>query len=438
MTCINCQKKIESALKDIPEITEVSVSYETGVAEFYYVEEKISMNQIRRQIEDLGYVISEEAFSRKEVLIRTARELAVIVILFLVLQYFGILNYLAPNSLADRSMGYGVLFVIGLITSVHCIAMCGGINLSQTLSKDTSGKIEKIMFYNTLAYNLGRVVSYTMIGGILGAVGGLAGIGDSLQSSASFQGILKLFAGILMVIMGVNMLGFFPGLRKLHLPSPFFSKKTVKKSRTPFVIGLCNGFMPCGPLQSMQIVALASGNAVAGAFSMFCFSMGTVPLMLGFGSAIAVLGKHFTRQVMKAGATLVVVMGLSMMSQGGALVGSGGGVANISAVAKNEGMKEQMADDITETDSIQTVSSVLQSGNYPDITVKAGESVKWTIEAPEGSINGCNYKIIQQDFGIEHVFEEGENVIEFTPTEAGTYTYTCWMGMITGKIYVES
>ena len=171
---------------------------------------------------------------------------------------------------------------------------------------------------------------------------------------------------------------------------------------------------------------------------MFCFSMGTVPLMLGFGSAIAVLGKHFMRQVMKVGAILVVVMGLSMMSQGGALVGSGNGVSDISAIAKNESMKEKTTDDISETDGVQTVSSILQSGSYPDITVKAGEPVKWTIEAPEGSINGCNYKIIQQDFGIEHVFEEGENVIEFTPTEAGTYMYTCWMGMITGKIYVES
>lgn len=438
MTCINCQKKIESALKDISEITEISVSYETGVAEFYYDEEKISMNQIRKQIENLGYAISEEAFSRKEVLIQTTRELAVIVILFWLLQHFGILNYFAPNSLADTGMGYGVLFVIGLITSVHCIAMCGGINLSQTLSKDISGKIERTMFRNTLAYNLGRVASYTIIGGILGAVGGLAGIGDSLQSSASFQGILKLFAGIFMVIMGVNMLGIFPGLRKLHLHLPIFRRKSVRKSRTPFVIGICNGFMPCGPLQSMQIVALASGNAVAGAFSMFCFSMGTVPLMLGFGSAIAVLGKHFTRQVMKVGAILVVVMGLSMMSQGGALVGSGNGVSDISAIAKNESMKEKTTDDISETDGVQTVSSILQSGSYPDITVKAGEPVKWTIEAPEGSINGCNYKIIQQDFGIEHVFEEGENVIEFTPTEADTYMYTCWMGMITGKIYVES
>lgn len=58
--------------------------------------------------------------------------------------------------------------------------------------------------------------------------------------------------------------------------------------------------MPCGPLQSMQIVALASGNIFTGAFSMFCFSLGTVPLMLGFGSVVSALGKHFTRPGIKS------------------------------------------------------------------------------------------------------------------------------------------
>lgn len=360
----------------------------------------------------------------------------IIVVLFFLLQRCGILNRLVPNSLADSEMGYGMLFVIGLITSVHCIAMCGGINLSQTLQKDTSTEISKVMFRNTLEYNIGRVVSYTVIGGVLGAVGALAGIGSSLQTSTLFQGILKLFAGIIMVVMGVNMLGIFPGLRRLTIHIPNLNKKTKQKSgrkpRTPFFIGLCNGLMPCGPLQSMQVVALVSGNPLAGALSMLCFSLGTVPLMLGFGSAVSMLGKRFTRQVLKAGAILVVVMGLSMMVQGGILSG-------LNSKVTGTLMAENTDVDKRNTDETQYITSTLQSGrSYPDITVKAGEPVKWTVEAPDGSVNGCNYKIIQQDLGIEYAFDEGENVIEFTPEKAGTYTYTCWMGMITGKIYVES
>lgn len=436
MTCINCQTRIESALNDRSGITEVSVSYETGTAEFSYDSEIVSLDQLITMIGDLGYEASAQNTSQKKVILRAVREIAIIAVLFFLLQRCGILNRLVPNSLADSEMGYGMLFVIGLITSVHCIAMCGGINLSQTLQKDTSTEISRAMFRNTLEYNIGRVVSYTVIGGVLGAVGALAGIGSSLQTSTFFQGILKLFAGIIMVVMGVNMLGIFPGLRRLTIHILNFNKNTKPKSgrkpRTPFFIGLCNGLMPCGPLQSMQVVALAFGNPLTGALSMLCFSLGTVPLMLGFGSAVSMLGKRFTRQVLKAGAILVVVMGLSMMVQGGTLSG-------LNSKATGTLMAENTDVDKKNTDEIQYITSTLQPGrSYPDITVKAGEPVKWTVEAPDGSVNGCNYKIIQQDLGIEYVFDEGENVIEFTPEKAGTYTYTCWMGMITGKIYVES
>ena len=444
MTCINCQNRIMSTLQQTSGITEGSVSYETGVAEVTYDPSKISMEQIIAKINNLGYGASTQNISKKENIIRTVREIAIIAVIFFILQRFGILNRLAPGKLADSEMGYGALFVIGLITSVHCIAMCGGINLSQTLSREKNGA----MFLNSLEYNVGRVISYTVIGGVLGTIGGLAGIGDSLQNSTFFQGMLKLFAGIIMVVMGINMLGIFPGLRKLKLHIPNFGRnvaaRSAGKTRTPFIIGSCNGFMPCGPLQSMQIVALASGSPLAGATSMFCFSLGTVPLMLGFGSAVSMLGKKFTRQVLKVGAILVVVMGLSMMVQGGTLSGMSSKTTGTFLTENTNLPKADSENTVADTnsttdaDGIQYVTSTLKAGSYPDITVKAGEPVEWTIDAPDGSINGCNYSIIQQDLGIQYSFEPGENVIEFTPTEAGTYTYTCWMGMITGKIYVES
>lgn len=453
MTCINCQKKIENCLRKRVEIKEVAVSYETGVADILYDANKITLQEILRIINDLGYDAKSEANSRKAVVLRAVWELAVILVVFLFLQHFGILNRLAPDSLADASMSYGMLFVIGLITSVHCIAMCGGINLSQTLQREASKDISRKMFKNTLMYNMGRVVSYTVIGGVFGTVGSLAGIGGSLQSSSLLQGSLKLFAGIIMVIMGVNMLGIFQRFRsclknhssRLHKTSKlqkiqtlFFHKKISGERKTPFIIGLCNGFMPCGPLQSMQIVALASGNMFTGAFSMFCFSLGTVPLMLGFGSVISALGKHFTRQVLRVGAMLVVVMGLSMMMQGTSLSGLDTKVAGIFSPKENRQMQADNANVAVEKNGVQYVSSTLESGQYPDITVKAGEPVEWTINASEKNINGCNYKILLQDFNQEHTFESGKNVIRFTPEKAGTYTYSCWMGMITGKIYVKS
>lgn len=445
MMCGNCQLRIENELKRTLGIANVTVSFEKETAEILYDEKQISLEQIKNIIDRLGYKATVKKTSRKKFLLTSGVELFAIAVLFLLLQYSGVIGYLTPSSLAVSEMGYGMLFVIGIITSVHCIAMCGGINLSQTIQKTQTKEISRSMFRNSFLYNTGRVISYTLIGGILGAVSALAGIGTDLQTSSTIQGILKLIAGIIMIIMGVNMLGLFPWLRNLKLHIPFLTSKIFQTrskakghSKAPFVVGLCNGLMPCGPLQSVQIIALASGNPITGALSMFCFSLGTVPLMLGFGSAVSLLGKRFTRQVLKVGSILIVVMGLSMMAQGSALanLGTNFDTRFLNLVSKNSAT--QNTDTATEKNGVQYVSSILESGKYPDITVKAGESVEWTIQASKENINGCNYKILLQDFGQEHVFEEGENVISFTPSTPGVYTYTCWMGMITGKIYVEN
>ena len=444
MTCINCQTRIQNALKKQPGISQATVSYETETADILYDSSVISLEQIQGLIDELGYSASVQKAARAKIVSQTLRELGIIVILYFLLRHFGILNYLAPASLADAQMGYGMLFVIGLITSVHCIAMCGGINLSQTLQKDSepSTNVSRAMFQNAAAYNAGRIISYTIIGGILGGIGAFTGMAGTLQTSSFFQGLLKLLAGTLMVVMGINMLGLFPGLRRFHLqiPLPHFQKGRPKKAshkrRTPFIIGLFNGLMPCGPLQSMQIVALASANPFTGALSMFFFALGTIPLMLGFGSIVAGLGKRFTKQVLKCGAILVVVMGLSMMSQGTALSGINSKINTLFSAKDETTMKTSDpnhlndSDTNMENDDIQYVSSTLESGHYPDI--------KWTIHAEKSSINGCNYKILLPDFDTECVFEEGDNTIEFAPKETGIYTYSCWMGMITGKIYVES
>ena len=87
-------------------------------------------------------------------------------------------------------------------------------------------------------------------------------------------------------------------------------------------------------------------------------------------------------------------------------------------------------------DGVQVINSTLEPGRYPNITVQAGIPVKWVIDVPEGSVNGCNYRILISDYDLEYTFHTGENVIEFTPEETGTVRYSCWMGMIHGNIFV--
>ena len=485
MTCVNCQNKIEKRLTSTKGVIRVKVSYNKASAEIEFDEKKTSPEALTRVIQGLGYGVDQKKAGGPD-LDKTMVTLAVIIWLYAFLQHTGILNLLAPSQLADTKMGYGMLLVIGLITSVHCIAMCGGINLSQCLPQKSqeaaqdTGKLAA--FRPALAYNMGRVVSYTAVGFVLGLVGFLIGGGSEVGLSTFLQGILKILAGVFMVVMGINMLGLFPWLRKFTIRMPKFLAKKVGERKAhatrPFIVGILNGFMPCGPLQSMWIVALASGNPFSGALSMFLFSLGTVPLMLGLGSIVAALGKKFTDKVMSIGAVLVVVLGLAMISQGGSLNGmlpsgllmtliiafSIAGIL-LSIPARKKVVKwilrivailvvigscalwhchSMMTRDTSTgeansaqvSDGVQVVNSTLTSSSYPNITVQAGIPVKWVIYAPEGSINGCNNRMLIRDLGIEYTFHTGENVIEFTPTQPGTISYSCWMGMIQAYIFV--
>lgn len=480
MSCINCQNKIKSRLKSLNGVKSIRVSYQTGMAEIEYDADKISFAQVEQTIKKLGYAVRAEGKSGIPALLRAACLLGIVIVLYTVLERFGILNLLVPGQLADSGMSYGMLFVVGLLTSVHCIAMCGGINLSQCLptqGSENRGKKGEA-FLPALFYNLGRVISYTLIGFLLGLIGWLIGGGTGIGISAVLQGILKIIAGVLMVIMGLNMLGIFPWLRRLQprLPSCLAKKLGAGRASVvrPFAVGLLNGLMPCGPLQSMQILALACANPFVGALSMLLFSLGTVPLMLGLGTFVSALGKRFTRAVMNIGAVLVTVLGLAMLAQGGRLSGvfssgvllflivglSAVGLVSVipfrkpeyriisvtaafaalivtGALWNNPGQEPVTSDSGAQTvDGVQVINSTLVSGRYPTITVEEGVPVKWIINAPEGSINGCNYKAIIREYGIEHTFVSGENIIEFTPTETGTFSYSCWMGMIKGQIIV--
>lgn len=448
MSCIHCQNTIEKALNEAVGVKKAKVSYSKGTADIEFDDEKTNIKNLKRIIEKLDYKVLSAGEKSSNDVVSAIGYFAVILVLFYLLQSLGLLNRLAPDRLAETGMGYGMLFIIGLITSVHCVAMCGGIGLSQSILKKGDEKTLK----NPLAYNLGRVCSYTLIGLVLGAVGGLLGGNMGLAVPYYVQGIIKLIAGVFMVIAGINMLGIFPWFRKLSLHMPAGVAKLIGaknvSDRGPFVIGLLNGFMPCGPLQAMWLVVLASGSLFAGALSMFMFSLGTVPLMLGLGSFVSLLGKKFTGQVMRVGAVLVVVMGLAMMTQGGSLAGMTPAADAKSVASDNTAkLEETVSEDLppeeapsleetAPTEDVQIVNSTLALGGYPEITVKVGTPVKWIIDVPEGSLNGCNAVMIVPDYGIQHTFNIGENVIEFTPTEPGLVRYSCWMGMVYGSINV--
>lgn len=428
MTCVNCQNRIEKTLRSLPGIINVKVSYSGEFANVSYNPSLVSMQEIKFTIELLDYVVlpgeplTEPKNAGNKTNLRRMASLTLIIIAMCLL--FSRLKVFNSLPLAESGMGYGMLFLIGLFTSFHCIAMCGGINLSQCIPQHGN----KVLFA-TVFYNLGRIISYSAVGFIVGAMGSV------ITLTGSLKGIVQIIAGSIMVIMGMNLLGLFPELRKLtpRIPSSIINKVDFQKvkSKSPLVVGLLNGLMPCGPLQAMQIYALSTGSPIKGAVSMFLFSLGTVPLMFLLGALSSILTKKFSQGMMTVGAVFVTTLGLIMFSQGAALSGF-----SLNNIIPSQKTVEGNVDEVKIVNGVQLVSSTLSSGNYPKITVQKGIPVQWTIEAPQGSINGCNKSIYIPEYGIEYTFQLGENIIEFTPKETGKFQYSCWMGMIHGSITV--
>lgn len=424
MTCAACERKISRKLNTTAGVTSAQIKYATGAATVTYDADVLSYEDIADIIQSLGYEVSLK--EPRPNIARAAGLLFVIAALYLLLEQFGVLNLLSPGQLAQTDMTYGMLFIIGLITSVHCVAMCGGITLTQTLGQTQGGRYAALK--PAALYNIGRVLSYTIVGFLVGA------LGSTITFSNTAQGVLKLIAGVFMVIMGLNMLGIFPWLRRLtpRLPAALSGKLHARGAgRGPLVVGLLNGLMPCGPLQAMQIYALSTGSPYKGALSMLLFSLGTVPLMFGLGALSSLLSKRSARRVMTVGAVLVAVLGLSMLTQGVSLTGVTFSIPAPQIVAQGGNTTQ-----IDMEGGVQVVHSTLSSGKYPDIDVQAGVPVKWIIDAPDDSINGCNNRMILPEYGIEHTFEPGENVITFTPDSTGKFAYSCWMGMIRATITV--
>lgn len=426
MTCSHCEMVIEEALGGIAFVKKVEASFSKAKVTLVYEEQEPSLEQIGKVLERLGYSLDKGTAPSKELKEKRSEVFYGLILLlggYVIFKELGFLNFTSYFPQVERSMGYGILFVIGLLTSLHCIAMCGGINVAQSIT--SINKNTSVAKSNGL-YNLGRVISYTFIGGIAGALGSVVTMGST------FRGTIVIFAGMFMVIMGINITGIFPGLRRFNLKIPKFIGKRVskakRKSNSSFYVGLLNGLMPCGPLQSMQLYALSTGSFIEGALSMFLFSLGTVPLMFGLGALTSKLGKKFSEKVTTIGAVLVVVLGIGMVNNGlalsGVVVGKTGSEVSLMNTAAMEG-------------NYQVLNTNLELGTYPVIKVKAGVPVKWTLNAKEGKLNGCNNEIIIPKLGVTKELREGENIIEFTATEPGQYSYSCWMGMIRSTIIVE-
>lgn len=420
MHCPHCETAILQAVRDMKGIENPRADYRTGTLSALWDDTMLPETVLRDHIAEAGYTLAgqRKAMPFGKRLLPLLAILAVLTALYALVSLSPLRGFLSRFPIAKAGMGLGALFMVGLLTSLHCVAMCGGINLVQSAASAQAGK--RVSASN-IQYNLGRLVSYTIVGGVIGAVGSVFKLSNAAQAG------IQLVAAIFMVLMALNLLDI-GGLRSVvpTLPIGLRTKLMGKGSRSSLYIGLLNGLMPCGPLQAMQLCALSTGSVIMGALSMFCFCLGTVPLMLGFGLVSGRLNKRFARPMRVASGALLLLMGMAMLSNGLSLSGiqlsiPRGAASDVAVSAAN----------------IQTVESELDWRGYPDITVQAGVPVRWNIHAEAEKITGCNNEMVIPALNLRVPLSPGDNIVEFTVDEPGVIPYTCWMGMLRGTITVD-
>jgi sulfite exporter TauE/SafE len=209
-------------------------------------------------------------------------------------------------------MIYLTALALGIFSSMHCIGMCGPIALAIPIIK----KNFATTLFSMLAYNIGRIISYSTLGLVAGAIG--AGFYNSINQRwfSVSSGIIIILWVLIPVLNPEN----WKWLRGNMLFSSLRSSigKLLKKKSVPAIlfIGMLNGLLPCG----MVYIALAAAIAVGGVFNggvyMFFYGLGTLPLMLILGFSWQMITPRFKKRVSKLSPVLVAMVGLILILRG--------------------------------------------------------------------------------------------------------------------------
>ena len=234
---------------------------------------------------------------------------------------------------------YALLFIAGIAGSFHCIGMCGG--FACALGYSPAGRMSTLLRH--LLYNTGRVTTYAFMGGLVGLAGQtffetaekapiaagqehkiLAQFGPLLTESLSTgQRILAVFAGLLMVVMALQLFGY---LQRLHGFTVNLGGSTLVVSlrnllnsssyTAPLAFGVFNGFLPCPLVYAFAAQAAASADSLSGMMTMVAFGLGTFPAMFIMGGVGQWLRPRWRQRGVQIAGMFILLLGLITIARG--------------------------------------------------------------------------------------------------------------------------
>jgi len=326
-------------------------------------------------------------------------------------------------------MNFYTALITGLTTGgLTCLAVQGGLLialLAKNQPTDQAVPVWQRLLLPVSGFLLAKIIVYTVFGFILGA------IGNQLQFNATTQAWVQGFAAVVMILTGIRLI--WPHwLPWLNIQPPASVRRMVRSSTKrqliagPMVLGALTIFIPCGATIAMEAAALASGSSMQAASILFGFTLGTVPLFF----VIGVLAKEASvwQQRLKY-VTAALIVGIGLYSLNGMLT-----LLDSPLAWKNIVRTDEVSDQLLSEKSAHPIIQVSAVGYQPSaVSVPAGEPVQLEFQAERQL--GCTSILLIPKLSIQSRLSPGASTIISTifPV-AGTYTYTCGMGMFSGTI----
>ncbi len=445
MHCRSCEILIEHELKKLSGVTSVNVNHNTGMASVSY-EGSLDERAAAEVLQRAGYSLGIEElpwFSRHA---KDYGELGMAFLmamgLYFIASSLGIVN-LSVNHGGNYNNLFTVL-AIGLTAGVStCMALVGGLVLGSSAryseKHPTATRAQK--FIPHLYFNLGRIVSYFVLGGAIGWAGSI------FQLSTSTLGYLMVGVGGVMLLLGGQLVDVFPRLKKISFTLPkeiaqalgIHKKASKEYSHTnAMVSGALTFFLPCGFTQAMQLYAMSTGSPLQGALTMGVFALGTAPGLLGVGGLSSIVKGDGARLFFKTAGVVVIALSFFNIKNGVNLAGGLPNIPRIIAVlaAQPGDTIETVGVAKAVVGGVQEIAMTQGPGGYSPnkFTIQAGVPVRWTITSTD--VNTCAASLVSQQIGVRTNLKLGKNVIEFTPKSAGTIRFSCSMGMFIGSFNV--
>lgn len=440
MHCRSCELLVEDELLKISCVKQAVVSQKKGTAEIYF-SNHLTQGEVEKAVHEAGYEIGIN--ERKPLFSKNPNDYIELATCGLILAVvFFIANELGLFKLGSFTGGnyssLSIVFLIGITAGLStCMALVGGLVLgaSARFAEKHPSATPLQKFKPHLFFNIGRIASYFVLGGVIGY------LGSFFQLSSSILGLLTIAVGMVMLILGFQLTEIFPRLSSFNLTLPKSisnalgiqqHKEKEYSHKNAMLMGALTFFLPCGFTQAMQLFAISSGSPVTGALTMGVFALGTAPGLLGIGGLTAIIKGAFAKTFFRFAGLVVIGLAIFNISNGYNLTG-----INVLAFTPGNAAIQQSNDPNVTLENGSQIVKMTQSGSgySPNsFTIRKGVPVKWVITSTDSYT--CAASIVMSSYGIRQSLQQGENIIEFTPNETGTIRFSCSMGMYTGSFNV--